>query len=313
LKQIRDQTGVRVDIPKKETVLPNGNGHANHDDDDEDEPTIPVTLTGPQPLAYEAQGLLNQIISSKVYSSTQRVRDIPAHILPFIVARRAHFLSAAQDGNISLALNSVAREITASGDREAVVRVVESIKKTVEFFETSLTSIKISLPKRQHRLLTGVNAEAILNKSQCSVSVGKAEEAGDEVTVWGLSSDLPAGLAAVMEQSNSKYIHELTLPGPISLSKQLATYFNNIQYGTTLKAAHPDVDVYLPSADASTPTLTVDLVGNKPEVDAVVKQISELLGKLIGGTRDVAIGWLLYRVLTSKDGEKFVYFARIHS
>jgi len=310
LKQIRDQTSVRVDIPKRDQVALNSNGHANGtatgkaQDDEDEEPTIPVTLVGPEPLAYEAQALLNQIISSKTSTSTQRVRDIPVHILPFIVVRRAFFLSAAQDGNVSLTLNSAAREITATGDREAVTRVVESIKRTIETFETSLTSIKMTLPKKQHRLLIGQHAEAVMAKSNCAVVVGKADEPGDEVVVWGVGSDLPAGLGAVMEQANSQYVHEQTLPGPISLSKQLATYLNRIQYAKTIKGSHPAVDIYLPSPDATSQSLSVDLVGPKADVDVVIRQVSELIGKLIGGTRDVDVDWLLHRVITGKNGKK---------
>ena len=334
LKQIRDQTSVKVDIPKRDTSIPNGNGHLNegpaspsHDDDEE--PTIPVTLTGPQPLAYEAQAMLNQIISSKTSKITQRVRNIPAHILPFVVARKALFMAAANDGNIddavvtnpgdkallmtaakdgtiSLALNSDAREITVSGDREVVVRVVETIKRTIEGFETTLTSVKISLPRRQHRLLTGPNAEAVMSKSNCSVLVNQADEPSDDVIVWGLTSDLPSGLAAVMEQANSKYIHELILPGPVNLSKQLASYMNRVQYVKTLKANHPTVEVFLPSPDAQSQTLSIDLVGDKPAVDAVVKQVSDLIGKLIGATRDISIDWLLHRVITGKNSKKYV-------
>ena len=334
MKQIRDQTSVRVDIPKRDTTaIPNGNGQLNggaitsplHDDDDE-EPTIPVTLTGPQPLAYEAQAMLNQIISSKTSKITQRVRNIPAHILPFIVARRALFMAAANndnvedtvapgdralfmapssDGTITLSLNSDAREITVSGDREAVIRVVEKIKRTIETFESSLTSVKISLPKRQHRLLTGPNAEAVLNKSNCSVLVGKADEPGDDVIVWGLTSDLPAGLSAVMEQANSKYIRELILPGPLNLSKQLASYMNRTQYVKKVKATHPNVEVFLPSPDTQSQTLSIDLVGDKPAVDAVLTQTSELIGKLVGATRDVFIDWLLHRGI-GKNSKKCV-------
>lgn len=339
MKQIRDQTSVRVDIPKRNTTVLNGNGHINeglktspsHEDDDE-EPTIPVTLTGPQPLAYEAQAMLNQIISSKTAKITQRVRNIPAHILPFVVTRRAMFMAAANDANegdaiasnpddralfmaatrdstVNLALNSGAREITISGDRQAVIRVVEKIKQTIEGFETTLTSVKISLPKRQHRLLTGPNAEAVLKKSSCSVLVGNADELSDDVIVWGQVSDLPTGLAAVMEQANSKYIHQLTLPGPVNLSKQLASYMNRVQYAKTMNVSHPNVEVFLPSPDAQSPTLNLDLVGDKPAVDAVVKQASELIGKLIGATRDISIDWLLHRVITGKNSKKCVSLA----
>ena len=337
MKQIRDQTSVRVDIPRRETTtITNGNGHLNegtktspsHDNDDDDEElTIPVTLTGPQPLAYEAQAMLNQIISSKTSKTTQRVRNIPPHILPFVVARRALFMAAANndddddavapgdgasfkapvtDGTVTLALNSDAREVTVSGDREAVIRVVEKIKGTIETFKSSLTSVKISLPKCHHRLLTGPNAEVVMNKSNCSVLVSKADEPSDDVVVWGQTSDLPAGLSSVMEQVNSKYIRELILPSPVDLSKQLATYMSRTQYAKKVKATHPNVEVFLPSPDTQSQTLSIDLVGDKPAVDAVFKETSELVGKLVGATRDVSIDWLLHRTITGKNSKKCV-------
>jgi len=299
-----------VDIPRRDPAALTGNGHPNgtingKDDDDEDEePTIPVTLVGPQPLAYEAQALLKQIISSKTSKSTQRVRDIPVHILPFIVVRRALFLSAAQGGTVSLALNSDAREITASGDREAVVTIVESIKQTIETFKTSLTSVTLSLPKKQHRLLIGPDADAVMAKSNCAVVVGNGDESGNEVTVWGRSSDLPAGLGAALSQANSRHIHEIILPGPILLSKQLATYLSRIQYAKTVKDRHPAVDIYLPSPDATSPSLSVDLVGPEADVGVVVKEFSKLLDYLTGGTKEIDVDWLLHRVIIGKNGKK---------
>lgn len=316
LKQIRDQTGVRVDIPKRDLLAaPNGNGHANGlssgkvtpaQDDDEEEATVPVTLVGPEPLAYEAQTLLNQIISSRTSNTTSRVRDIPPHVLPFIIARRLLFLAAAQDGQVNLALNMINREITVSGDREAVVRVVESIKGTVEHFKTSLTSVKMTLPKPQHRLLVGKAIDEIMAKSKCAVVVAEQDQPGDEVAVWGQSSDLPAGLSAVMEQANSQHIHEFPLPGPIGVSLQLLTYFHRVNYVKALTTAQPDVSVFLPSLEAAQAAqkISIDLVGDKPAVDAVVRQVSELLGKLIGATRNVTIDWLLHRVVTGKNAKK---------
>ncbi|PPQ62912.1 hypothetical protein CVT24_006152 [Panaeolus cyanescens] len=316
LKQIRDQTSVRVDIPKKESIISPGNGHANGhsdskagDDGDEEEITVPVTLTGPQPLVYDAQAMLNQIIASKTSKTTQRVRDIPQYILPFVLARRPSFLAAAQDGTINLSLNAAAREITASGDREAVVRVVDAIKQAIESLEGSLTSIKLALPKSKHRLLSGSNADDIMKKSNCTVVAGDSEE----VVVWGQPTDLPAGLAAVVEKSNSKHIQDVPLPGPIELSKLVATYLERIHYGKTLKAAHPDVDVFLPSADSSSNTLTVDFVGEKTKVAAAVKQTSELLSKLPSSVRDVSVDWLLHRVIIGKSAKKIKQFQETHS
>ncbi|KII92894.1 hypothetical protein PLICRDRAFT_172925 [Plicaturopsis crispa FD-325 SS-3] len=324
LKQIRDQTSVKVDIPRKDSIVPAANGHANGhangkaptaDDDEEEEPTVPVTLTGPQPLAYEAQALLNEIISSKTSKATQRVRDIPVHVLPFITARRAVFQAAAEGGDITLALNAAAREITVSGDREAVVKVVDSIKTTVEGFKSSLTSLKISLPKRQHRLLVGKAVDEIMAKSKCSVIVSKSDDPSEEVTVWGLPTDLPAGLSAVMEKANSQYIHEFPLPGPTTLSRQLMTYIVRIGYPKTLSTAHPGVSVFTPSLELldKTSVVNIDIVGEKPAVDAVVRQVSELLGKLIGAVREITVDWLVHRTISGKHAKKLKQFHEAHN
>ncbi|KAJ6500097.1 hypothetical protein C8R47DRAFT_1211663 [Mycena vitilis] len=320
LKQIRDQTSVRVDIPPRNTLAPTGNGHVNgkatpSNDDDEDEITVPVTLTGPQPLAYEAQALLNQIISSKTSKSTQRVRDIPAHILPFVVARKAIFQAAAEPEQVGLALNAAEREVTVTGDREAVGRVIESIKSTIEHYSSNLTSLKIQLPKRQHRLLVGKAVDEIVAKARCVVVVAKADEPSDEVTVWGQSNDLAGGLTAVMEKANSQYIHEFPLPGPIALSKQLLTYMTRIQYPKTLSAAHPGVAVYAPEPGVveKASILNIDIIGNKADVDGVVRQVSELIGKLIGATKEVSVDWLVHRFITGKNAKKLKQFHESHN
>ncbi|KAG5648617.1 hypothetical protein DXG03_003228 [Asterophora parasitica] len=325
LKAIRDQTGVRVDIPPRDSLaVPNGNGHANGSAsgkatpssvDEDEEPTVPVTLTGPQPLAYEAQALLKQIIASKTSKATQRVRDIPAHVLPFVIARRPAFLAAAEGGEVHLALNSAAREITVSGDREAVVRVVETIKATIEGLSGSLASFKISLPKRQHRLLVGKAVEELLAKSKITVLVAGPDDPSDEVVVWGQGNDLSAGLAAVIERANSQYIHEFPLPGPIATSKQILTYMVRIQYAQNLTSAHPGVLVFFPTPATveKAQSLNIDLVGEKPVVDAVVRQISELIGKLIGGTRSLNIDWLIHRIITGKNAKKLKQLHDAHN
>ncbi|KAJ7045724.1 hypothetical protein C8F04DRAFT_447034 [Mycena alexandri] len=320
LKHIRDQTSVRVDIPPRSTLAPNGNGHVNgkvtpSGDDEDDEPTVPVTLTGPQPLAYEAQAMLNQIISSKTSKSTQRVRDIPSHILPFVVARKAIFQAAAEPEQVGLTLNAVEREVTVTGEREAVGRAINSIKSTIEHYSSNLTSLKIQLPKRQHRLLVGKAVDEIVGKTQCVVVVAKADEPSDEVTVWGQSNDLSGGLAAVFEKANSQYIHEFPLPGPITLSRQLLTYMTRIGYPKTLSAAHPGVAVYAPEPGVveKASILNIDIIGDKADVDGVVRQVSELIGKLIGATQEVSVDWLVHRFITGKNAKKLKQFHEAHN
>ncbi|KAF7315462.1 hypothetical protein MIND_00061100 [Mycena indigotica] len=316
LKQIRDQTSVRVDIPPRATVVPNGNGHVNGNaDEDEEEATVPVTLTGPEPLALEAQALLSQIISSKTAKSTQRVRDIPPHILPYVISRKAVFQAAAAPEEVALALNSVEREVTVTGEREAVGRVVESIKGTIEHYASNLTSLKMTLPKRQHRLLVGKTNDELVAKTRCVVLIAKADESSDEVVVWGQSADLPGGLAAVMERANSKYIHEFPLPGPITWSKHLLTYITRIQYPKTLSTAHPGVSIFTPepSVVEKASILNIDIVGNKPDVDAVVRKVSELIGKLIGAFKELSVDWLVHRFITGKYAKKLKQFHDSHN
>lgn len=308
---MREQTGVKVDIPRRDSVTPNGhlNGSVNGAAtpvDEEDEVLVPITITGPQPLAYEAQAMLNEIISARTSRSTQRVKNIPHHILPFVIARRALFIEAAQGGEIHLALNAPEREITVSGDREAVVRVVETIRGTIESFKSALIPVKISLPKRQHRLLVGKALDEIMAKSRCSVAVPEPHEQGEEILVYGKQEDISAGLGAVMEKANSQYIHEFPLPGPIAVSRQLLTYITRINYPDILSAAHPGVLVFPPSATAigQASVLNIDIVGEKPLVDAVVRQVSELLGKLIGATREASIDWLSHHVIMGRHAKK---------
>jgi hypothetical protein len=318
LKQIRDQTNVKIDIPRRDALTANGNGNLDGGSphasgftspapaDDDDEPTIPITINGPQPLANEAQDLIKQIIASKRARTTQHVRDIPAHIVPFVKARRSVFVEAAEGGDVELSLRSAEREVSVFGDRETVLRVIESIKATINGVSASLTSLKIQLPKRQHRLLVGNAVNEILASSKCVVSVPSPEDISEDIVVWGKAEDLGNGVAAVMSRANSQYIHEFPLPGPIALSRQLLTYINYIGYPRTLAAAHPGVSVFTPesAAKSQATVLNVDLVGEKALVDAAVRQVSELVGKLIGATKDVQVDWLVHRVIQGKHAKK---------
>ena len=321
LKEIRERTGVRIDIPRRDTLTANGqaNGGSHSPsrnatplpgtNDEEEEPTVPITITGPQPLAVEAQGLLQDIIASRTSRTTHRVKDIPAHILPFLIAQRPRFLAAAQDGDVQLALNQAAREITVSGDREAVDRVIETIKSARDYFQGEVTSVKIMLPKRQHRLLTGKGAEEVMAKSKCAVIIQSLDEPGDEVNVYGRGVDIGNGVSAVMEKANSAYIHEFPLPGPIAVSKQLLSYMTYVGYPNTLSEKNPGVSVYTPPAAVveKATVLNVDLIGDKPVVDSAVRELSQLLGKLIGATKDVPIDWLVHRIINShKNAKKYV-------
>lgn len=209
LKQIRDQTNTKIDIPRRDEntlAVPAVNGHSTShpstrspspSQDEEHEPTVQITISGSGPLAHEAQAIIQGIIAEKTSRSTQRVRDIPAHVFPFVLQRRADFMKVAEGAEVTLNRDEKAREISISGDREAVARVVESIKSCVAFYEGDVATVKISLPKRQHHLLVGPAAEDILNKAKCVVLV--SSDSSEDVHVWGKVKDLGVGLQVVME------------------------------------------------------------------------------------------------------------------
>jgi nucleotide-binding universal stress UspA family protein len=307
LKQIRDQTNVRIDIPKREEVLPaNGQAAGPGSDGEEEEPTIAVTIIGPRPSVLEAQDLLKQIIAAKTSKTTQRVKDIPANILPFIIARRPVFIAAAEGGEIKLTLNQIAREISVSGDREAVGRVIETIKSHIEQLKSGLTAIKVALPKRQHRLLIGGAAEKIMAKAKCSVTVSASDDPSDEVSVWGQPADLPAGLQAVMDQANSQFIKEYQLPGPVEISRQLLTYLSRSSYLKDLSSSRTQVSVHAPDLLTlnNVSSINIDLVGDKSQVEAVHAELSGFVSKLSGATREIPVDWLLHRIISTKQAKK---------
>lgn len=280
------------------------------EDDEEDEPTLPITISGPQTSVLEAQAHIHNIIASKISTTTKRVRQIPTHILPHILARRPAYLSLAQDATIDLRLERELREIIVTGEREATNRIVEGIKKDIEDLTASLTNLKISLPKPRHRLLVGKSVDELVTKSKCSVIVSPPDDSSEEVTVWGVGTDLPAGLAAVIERANSQHVHEFPLPGPIAVSRQLLVYLTYTSYPRKLQQEFPGALVYIPSVLAAQKAskITIDIIGEKPVVDSVVRRVSELIGKLIGATREIPIDWLLHKIISGKNSKKFVDF-----
>ena len=273
---------------------------------DEQEVDIPVTIRGARPHAEEARLQINDIIASRTSNTTQKIREIPRHILPFLTIRRAGIEAAAEGRYIETSWDTAAREITVTGEREGVIRVVEAIKSTVEGLGTVLTSASINFPKRQHRLLTGTAAEEILAQRKCAVIVPEPGDTGEAVMVWGGSEDLPRGLAAVLAKANSVYIHEFPLPGPIQVSKNILTYVLRVNFTGVLTTAHPGLGVFTPPPalwDSAT-TLNLELSGDKAIVDDAIRQTSELIGKLHGATKDINVDSAVHKFISHRNAER---------
>ena len=320
MKQIRERTGARVDIPPKDRLTPvpsNSTPAINGTtisvpgvpapliiEQDEEEIDIPITIKAARPLAEEARLLINEIIASRASKRT-RIREIPPHILPFLAARREDFEAAAEGRDTQTSLDVEEREITVTGDREGVTRVVDAITSTVANLATELTSVSMNFPKRQHRLLTGMAMDDIMAQSKCTVVVPKPEDPSEAVMVWGESGHLPNGLTAVISKANSVYIHEFPLPGPIQTSKNILRYITHVDFTDTLTMSHPGLNVFTPPPalwDSAT-TLNLELSGSKNIVDEAIRQISELIGKLNGATKDVNVDWVVHKII-SKNAKK---------
>ncbi|KAI0745894.1 hypothetical protein C8Q76DRAFT_688825 [Earliella scabrosa] len=258
------------------------------------------------PTAYEAQTILNEVIPSRCSNTTQSMRDIPEHPSPFILPRRATFEAAAEGSYVTLPLNVAVRNVTVSGDLELVTPVMKSIKSAVNYFTTETISLKLSLPRRQHRLLTGKNADDIMVTARCAVILLEADEATEEIVLWGKPTNVGGAVQAVMEKTNSAYIHEFPLPSPLPVSPQFLTYMSHVGFGKTLADANPGAKVFLPhlsTADHAT-VLNVDIVSEKPKIDAAVNQVSPLLDKLYDGTKEPPTDRLLHRFINSHKNAK---------
>ena len=312
LNQIRDDTGAKIDIPRRDTAAiaasAGNNGKGNVvDSDDEEEETLSITITAAGAYAREAKRQIEEVISSRTAKVTKRVKDIPPHVLTFISARTAEFESLAPDNDVTVSI--VGPDVHVSGHRGAVAEVIEAIKTSIDELNASITCIKMPMPKRQHRLLTGKAAEEILNKSKCSVQVPKADSDLEEIALWARPADLPGALAAVQQAANSQHIHSYKFPGKHAQALQIFTYLSRTGFSREVSKANPGISLHAPTAkDLQKESIVIDIVGDKAACEAAAKQVKEAADKLVGATRDVEIDWLLHRAIEGKYAKKIKGF-----
>jgi hypothetical protein len=109
-------------------------------------------------------------------------------------------LASAEGAYVTVTLSSASRELSASGDRHGVIKIIETVKANIQELDESLGSVSLSLGKPQHRLLLGDFRRELMELSKCVVSL-PSDPDSKEVTIWGLQDDLPQGLQAVMKAS----------------------------------------------------------------------------------------------------------------
>jgi len=305
---MREETGnsVKVDIPRREPLVLDTTGKSI--DEEEEEATLPITISGPSSLAEDVRAEIQAIISSKKSKSTQRVKGLPAHIVPFIAFQREQFAS----DDITITVNDKEGEVTLSGEREAVIKAVDAIKARVGQLTESLESTTMTIPKRQHRLFHGAAATSLLAKTRCVVIPVASTELGDEVTIWGLSDDISGALGAVFEQARSKTVVQVALPQPIAYATQIRTYITRSGYIKALLADNSGVEAHVspPELSEKTGSVFVDLIGtDKAKVESSKKELGALIRNLEGALRDVEIDWLVHKTLIGRAGKKYASFS----
>lgn len=214
MKQIRDQTGVKIDIPRRDSLEPDavGNGHANGASppprtplEEGEEVMIPVSVQGPSFSVEEAKAHILAIVAAKMSKTSQRIRDIPIHMIRFVLSRKKFYeAAAAPEEELRLSYKGLDRDILIEGDRNAVNGAAERIKLVLENLAKNLTSATVQLPKRQHRLLIGDGSQEIFATSRCAIVVPDIDDDGEEIRIWGFPNDLSSGLQAVMQVSSSR-------------------------------------------------------------------------------------------------------------
>lgn len=328
MKRIRDQTSTRIDIPRQDKLektltVPGANGHDSSPRSasplppsplEDGETMVPITIKGASSMVYQAQSMIQEVISERTSHATQKVKVIPEHVFPFVLSRRADFLRVAggPDANVHLARDDTAKEITVSGDKEVVAKVIETIKSCMAFYEGDLTTVKLSLPKRQHRLFNAQALDEIFQKSKCSIAIPAPSNPSEDVHVWGKAASLGSGLQAVMEvctsprlpidnayclqRANSQHTQSLSIPG---IPHHSLTHIHRSGYASTFSTAHPAVDVHFPPAVPGGVS-TVDFVGERAAVDVAQKELAAYLALLNGATREIQVDYLLHKIVNAK-------------
>jgi hypothetical protein len=304
LNKMREETGnsVKVDIPRRHpSALDSA---AKPVDEDEEEATVPITISGPSSLAEDVRTEIQAIISSKKSKLTQRVKEVSAHVVPFIAFQKEEFAS----DDVTVTISDKDGEVTVAGDREAVIKAVDAIKARVAQLTESLESTTMTIPKRQHRLFYGPAAASLLAKTRCVVIPVASTEPGDEITIWGFSDDISGALGAVFEQARSKTVAQFALPGPIAYATQIRTYITRSGYMRTLLADNLGVEAYVSPAELSEKigSVFVDFISaDKAKVESAKKELASLIRNLEGALREVEVDWLVHKTLIGRAGKKY--------
>ncbi|KZO98979.1 hypothetical protein CALVIDRAFT_535076 [Calocera viscosa TUFC12733] len=339
LKALRDEYGVRIDIPRRETLHTNGDSATpvNGDEDEVEEQTMTVTINGPAPGARQAYSQIHAIVAEKTSRTSTKV-SVPHQFWPFLSAKKDEVESGqdvkvnvpkgyhpAEDDDDSTAAERThaahSAPVVVSGERNAVAQVAERIKAMVTDLENNTKELAYKFPKRQHRFLVGEAARKIMEETGCSVELPAFDDPSEEVVIRGPEDQLPTALGVVMKQANTATVLQVDLskayPSPSTHANQLLMFLTRSGRLRKLGETHPGVKFYAPRpviVESTGSPIVIDIVGdNKAAVQKGRDDLDAIAKALTPACFDsMEIDPLTHRFLIGKKGQKLKAFQDAH-
>ncbi|KAG8907944.1 hypothetical protein FRB99_001452 [Tulasnella sp. 403] len=311
---IKAQTEYALDTAKRILASRSASPYSAEPQDDENEPTVTITVTGPVVNVQAALDMIRSRVGTRTAQSTQRIKDIPKHVMPFVVAEKYSWEATAYESfpanQFGINVSEETGEVVIQGDKPAVIPTAESVRSKVDDLIENVTSVTVAIPRNQHRFVIGPSQSEEYMEMFRAVVV----TSGQSVTIWG-TGNLGEALNAVLAKSNSQHVETVDLPGPADLAIQIHTYLSHSAYFRDFKLSHPDVTVHV----SQVPDITelnqgwVDFVGDRKLVKPAVAEFKDFLQKLQDGLKAVEIDWLVHKILIGKHGKKVTQFQDAHN
>ncbi|PWN28993.1 hypothetical protein BDZ90DRAFT_230996 [Jaminaea rosea] len=340
-KNITEQTGCRVNMPRQEgeaaVELAGPRDEVDFDNDEQ----IAVSIEGDEVNAQQAAQMIQAIVAERTSRTTQRITTVEHIFYPFIAGAKganvARIEAEVGSGDVSVRVPPRAaflhpkdaedeeahprRErdlsIIVSGDRAQVQAVVQAIEAQVEDMKREFRCLSISVPKRQHRFLVGDAANDILASSGCSVELAPQDDPSDQVTIRGPQARLPMALTAVMEKANAVKVDVVDIVAAHRSASDALQHAKNLLRWLQVSGKLPKkqgVQVFTPrpALVESSGNVQIEIVGAE---QADVAEVRSSLDRLVKGTPPhyvdtLDVDPLLHALLIGKKGANLKEYER---
>lgn len=301
LKGITDETGTKIDIPRRDT-LPEWDARTareareaagdEYDSDDEpEEPQVTVSISGTGAAANDAKAKLLGLISHRISQGSATVKNVPSKYYPFINgprganARRleedvgegevkihvpppAVWRAIQEDEDEDAAPKDVS--IKVKGDKEKIKAVVAAINQQYEDLVGTLKEFGIVVPKRQHRYLIGEAADDILEKTGCIIDLPPASDPNEQVMMRGPQSGLLKAIELAMSKAEAVAVETVDVVAisrvntndPVPHAKKVARFLQRSSRLKQIGNQYNQVKVYAPKNEImESGKVIIDIVG----------------------------------------------------